>query len=45
VPTGRIGENYQADLVVLDRDPFTGPSEEMGSTTVLATYVAGERVW
>jgi predicted amidohydrolase YtcJ len=42
--TGRIREDYQADLVVLDRDPFGGPPEEIGSTAVLATYVGGEQV-
>jgi predicted amidohydrolase YtcJ len=42
--TGRIGVGRLADLVVLDRDPFAGPSEEIGSTGVLATYVDGELV-
>ncbi len=33
-----------SDLVVLDRDPFAGPPEEIASTRVLQTLVAGERV-
>ena len=33
-----------ADLVVLDRDPFAGPPEEIAATRVLQTYVAGRRV-
>jgi len=35
----------QADVVVLDRDPFSGPAEEIAATKVAATYVAGTRVW
>ena len=30
-----------ADLVVLDRDPFTCPPEELGEVAVLATMVSG----
>jgi predicted amidohydrolase YtcJ len=30
-----------ADLVVLDRDPFTGDPAAVGDTRVLATYVDG----
>ncbi len=33
-----------ADLVVLDRDPFAGPPEEIGATRVLSTWIDGERV-
>jgi predicted amidohydrolase YtcJ len=33
-----------ADLVVLDRDPFAGPPEEIGATRVLSTWVDGELV-
>ena len=43
--TGRLQPGLQADLVVLDRDPFAGPPEEIGATTVTHTYVAGERVY
>ena len=34
-----------ADLAVLDRDPFAGPSDEIASTRVLQTFVGGERVF
>lgn len=43
--TGEIRKGCQADLAILDRDPFRGPPEEIATTKVLATYVAGERVW
>lgn len=41
--TVRVGAD--ADLVVLDRDPFDGPAEEIGSTRVLQTFVGGRRVF
>ena len=34
----------EADLVVLDRDPFAGPAEEIGAARVVGTWVAGRRV-
>lgn len=43
--TGRIAEGYLADLAVLDRDPFAGPTTSIGATTVRATYVEGEQVF
>jgi predicted amidohydrolase YtcJ len=43
--TGTIESGKFADLIVLDRDPITGPPAEIGSTTVLATYVEGEPVY
>jgi predicted amidohydrolase YtcJ len=43
--TGTIEPGKLADLVVLDRDPFAGPSSEIGSTGVLATFVQGEPVY
>ncbi len=43
--TGHLAEGYAADLAVLDRDPFAGPSSSISETTVLATYVEGERVF
>jgi predicted amidohydrolase YtcJ len=43
--TGTIEPGKLADLVVLDRDPFTVPPAEIGSTGVLATYVQGEPVY
>jgi predicted amidohydrolase YtcJ len=33
-----------ADLVVLDRDPFAGPPEEIGAARVVSTWVDGEPV-
>ncbi|HET9897332.1 MAG TPA: amidohydrolase family protein [Streptosporangiaceae bacterium] len=43
--TGSIQPGKLADLVVLDRDPITGPPAEIGWTKVLATYVEGEAVY
>ncbi|WP_338702741.1 amidohydrolase [Streptomyces sp. Q6] len=43
--TGTIAPGYLADLVVLDRDPFAGPAEEIGSTRVTQTFVGGRRVF
>jgi len=43
--TGTIEVGKLADLVVLDRDPFTGPAADIGSTGVLATYVEGTPVY
>ncbi|MEU1515564.1 amidohydrolase [Streptomyces sp. NPDC005811] len=42
--TGSIAVGKAADLVVLDRDPFTGPPEEIARTRVLETFVDGRRV-
>ncbi len=41
---GRIVPGALADLVVLDRDPFAGPPEEIAETRVLATYIEGIRI-
>ncbi|GHE06635.1 amidohydrolase [Streptomyces alanosinicus] len=43
--TGRVAVGALADLVVLDRDPFAGPPEEIAQTSVALTYVGGERVY
>ncbi|WP_225097561.1 amidohydrolase [Streptomyces sp. CoH27] len=43
--TGRVAVGALADLVVLDRDPFAGPPEEITQTGVALTYVGGERVY
>ncbi|MFJ3987993.1 amidohydrolase [Streptomyces sp. NPDC090032] len=43
--TGSITPGRLADLAVLDRDPFAGPTEEIGTTRVLETFVGGERVY
>ncbi|MFF1566801.1 amidohydrolase [Streptomyces sp. NPDC058293] len=43
--TGSITAGRLADLVVLDRDPFAAPTEEIGATHVQETFVGGERVY
>ena len=43
--TGAIAPGYLADLVILDRDPFTGPRGEIAAATVAATYVEGGQVY
>lgn len=43
--TGRVAVGALADLVVLDRDPFTGPPERIADTRVAYTYVGGARVY
>ena len=42
--TGSVQAGKYADLVVLDRNPFAGPSEAIGETRVLRTYVEGALV-
>ncbi|MGH3363026.1 MAG: amidohydrolase, partial [Nocardioides sp.] len=42
---GRLAPGAVADLVVLDRDPFTGPSGEIGATRVRATWIDGRPVY
>ncbi|MGW3732187.1 amidohydrolase [Streptomyces sp. NPDC005148] len=42
--TGSIRAGALADLVVLDRDVYAGPPQEIGATRVLQTYVGGHRV-
>ncbi len=39
VETGAV-----ADLVVLDRDPFAGPPEEIGAARVVSTWIDGAQV-
>ncbi len=41
---GTIAPGMLADLVVLDRDPFGGPSSEIGAAEVVGTWVEGLRV-
>jgi predicted amidohydrolase YtcJ len=43
--TGRVATGALADLVVLDRDPFAGPPEDIAATKVALTYVGGARVY
>lgn len=42
---GRIKEGHFADFVVLDRDIFTCPVEEIKDIKPLATYIGGEEVY
>ncbi|MEU9172981.1 amidohydrolase [Streptomyces sp. NPDC048420] len=42
--TGSITVGKSADLVVLDRDPFAGPPQDIAATRVLQTFVEGQRV-
>ncbi|MFG2431866.1 amidohydrolase [Streptomyces sp. NPDC048590] len=42
--TGTIRAGALADLVILDRDPYAAPAEEIAEARVLATYVGGRRV-
>jgi predicted amidohydrolase YtcJ len=42
--TGTVEAGKCADLVVLDRDPFAGPAEEIGAARVRATFVDGQAV-
>ena len=43
--TGTRPAGHLADLVVLDRDPFTGSPEEIASIGVEQTYVEGQQVF
>ena len=43
--TGTIAVGNLADLAVLDRDPFVGPSEEICHARVEQTFVGGRRVY
>jgi predicted amidohydrolase YtcJ len=43
--TGAIEVGKLADLIVLDRDPFGHPQDEIAGAAVECTYVAGERVY
>lgn len=42
--TGSLRAGALADLVVLDRDPYANPADEIGGTRVLRTYVGGRKV-
>jgi predicted amidohydrolase YtcJ len=42
---GRVEPGAVADLVMLDRDPFAGPVEEIGATRVVRTWVDGTPVY
>ena len=42
---GVLGTGAVADLVVLDRDPFAGPAEGVGSARVVSTWIDGDAVY
>ncbi len=42
---GVLAPGHVADLVVLDRDPFAGPPDEIGATRVTSTWVGGRAVF
>ncbi|MFB8033108.1 amidohydrolase [Streptomyces sp. NPDC056004] len=42
---GTLRPGHLADLVVIDRDIFTGPAEEIHTARVLQTYVGGSLVY
>ena len=41
---GVLAPGHVADLAVLDRDPFGGPVEEIGASTVVSAWVGGRCV-
>lgn len=41
---GWLGAGAAADVIAVDRDPWTCPIEELSSTQTLAAYVAGDAV-
>jgi predicted amidohydrolase YtcJ len=41
---GRLSPGLAADFIVLDRDPFTVPAEELAAVTTRQTWFAGEPV-
>lgn len=43
--TGTLAAGKWADLVVLDRDPFSAPAEELLRTSVVTTVIGGELVY
>lgn len=43
--TGTIAVGKLADLVVLDRDPFSSPAEDIHQTRVRETYIDGRKVY
>ncbi len=42
---GRLEQGFRADLVVLDRDPFSGAAEGLDETSVVSTWMDGVRVF
>ena len=42
---GHVEVGARGDLVLLDRDPFRGPQQEIGAVEVVGTWVLGDRVY
>jgi hypothetical protein len=42
---GMIGAGFEASFVVLDRDVFTVPADEIDQVRIMQTWIAGERVY
>jgi len=42
---GKLAAGFYADLIVLDKDPFSLPVEDMADLQPRATMIAGEWVW
>jgi len=42
---GVLAPGHAADLAVLDRDPFTGPADEIGAASVVSAWVGGRCVY
>jgi predicted amidohydrolase YtcJ len=42
---GKLAAGYFADLIVLDRDPFSIPVTDLAAVQPIATMVAGDWVW
>ncbi len=42
---GTLTPGKRADFVIVDRDPFTVPAEELWKTRVLRTVIDGETVY
>lgn len=42
---GTLQIGARADLVLLDRDPFAGPADQIGAAQVAGTWAAGTRVY
>jgi predicted amidohydrolase YtcJ len=42
---GRLAPGAVADLVVLDRDPFAAPPDQIGATRVVSTWIDGVPVF
>jgi hypothetical protein len=43
--TGMLRPGFSADIIMLDRDVFVCPPDEISSTRVLLTLFKGAEVW